>query len=135
MGLEAKNERKKIYFNNIIKKIIIGLMISLGLYGLGSFAYIIWNCMLYGGDDWEILISFNKYREGRFEIAVITLFLVSYLIGMGYLTVSTARKVYIQRKARLKAREINKLDYKEKINEKAEQYREANKEKSVKGSE
>lgn len=102
---------KKPIFNNIIKKIIIGLMHLLGLYGLGSITYIIWNCMLYGGDDWELLIGFNKYREGRFEISVITLFLVSYLISMGYLTVSTARRVYIQIKARLKAREINELDY------------------------
>lgn len=84
-----------------IIKIIAGL---LGGFGLGSLVFIIWRCMLKGGDDWELLINFNKKGEGRFEITMITLFLVLYVISMGYIVVESETK----KKARLNAKDVYK---------------------------
>lgn len=89
-----------------IIKFLVGI---LGLFGIGSITYIIWTCMLDGGDDWELPISFNKSGEGKFEITMITLFLVLYIIGMGYILIEGKD---VKKKARLKANEVfKKLDY------------------------
>ena len=96
-----------------MNKIIIGLMSLLGLLGLGTLTYTIWKCMLYGGDDWELLVSFNRKGEGKFEITMITLFLILYLIGMGYFIISSTKEIYIQRKAKKGANNVfEQLSYK-----------------------
>lgn len=90
-----------------MKKIIIGLMNLLGLIGLGTLTYTIWTAMKEGGENWEIPVSFNKSGEGKFEITMITSFLILYLIGMSYLTVSSVKEIYnIRKKAKMKANNI-----------------------------
>jgi len=89
----------------ITTSIVVGLI---GLFGIGTLTYIIWNCMLYGGNNWELPVRFNKNGEGNFEITMITLFFVLYIIGMGYIIIDG----FNRKKAKIKANEIfKKLDY------------------------
>ncbi len=90
--------------NKLIKRIIIGTIGSLGLFGLGTLTYIIWLCMIRGGENWELVINFNRKGEGLFEITMITLFLFLYIIGMGYIITESETK----KKARLNAKDVYK---------------------------
>lgn len=88
---------KEIKWERIIINILTNL---LGIFGLSVLTYIMCMCMLYGGINWEILISFNKKGEGIFEISMIILFLVLNIINVGYMIVDFIYKAIIERKKR-----------------------------------
>ena len=93
----------------------------LGLFGLGTITYIIWNCMLYGGNDWELLISFNKIGEGSFEIIMITTFLILYIISLVYIIIKFIYKYIKEKKRNYKEKEI--FNWSEIVNKSIKKYK------------
>ena len=59
-------------------------MAIFGLIASWMWVRLIWECMLYGGEDWSATIYFNRYGEGLIELIGYTILFLFFILMIVY---------------------------------------------------